>query len=110
MARVSKNLYYNIEESDISLEYKNLIFFFSSDVNAKRFKTKIIDFIDSENYKLKAKYNIEVDLSEMLLLSYYMKIEKRGFKVLKRELNLENNELCLIKINKNDIIKSKVGE
>lgn len=106
MARVSEHIYYNIEESDISLEYKNLVFFFSSELNAKKFKERILDFIDNENNKLKVKYNIEVDLSEMLLISYYMKIEKRGFKVLKRE----SNNLCLIKITKDDIIKSKVGE
>lgn len=110
MARVSKHVYYNIEESDISLEYKNLIFFFSSELNRDRYRTKILDFIDSENYKMKVKYNLEIDFSDMLLISYYSKIEKRGFKVLKRELNIATNELCLIKITKNDIIKSKVGE
>ena len=110
MARVSKNIYYNIEESDITLEYHNLIFYFSSDLNAKKFKTRVLDFIDTENYKLKCRYNVEIDLGDMLLISYYMKIEKRGFKVLKRELNIASNELYLIKITKNDIIKSKVGE
>lgn len=110
MARISKHIYYNIDESDIKLEYKNLEFYFSSDLNASRFKTKILDFIALENHKLKAKYNIEIDLSDMLMISYYMKIEKRGFRVYKKKLNIVNNELCLIKINKDDIIKSKVGD
>ena len=110
MARISKHIYYDIEESDIEIIYKDLVFYFSSDLNATRFQNKIIDFINIENLKLKAKYNIEVDLSDMLMISYYIKIEKRGFRVYKRKLNLENNEYYLIKITKDDIIKSKVGE
>lgn len=110
MARVSKNIYYNIEESDISLNYKDLILYFSSDFNANRFKTKILDFIALENYKLKAKYNVEVDFTDMLIISFYEKIEKRGFKVYKKVVDLDHNEKYLIKINKDDIINSKVGE
>lgn len=108
MARVSKNLYYNIDDSDIKLEYGSLIFYFSSDLNLQRYKSRIIDFTMVENYKLKAKYNVQVDLSDMLMISYYMKIEKRGFRVYKKEI--DDEKLYLIKINKDDIIKSKVGE
>ena len=110
MTRISKHIYYNIEESDIELIYKDLVLYFSSDLNAKRFQNKIIDFIKNENFKLKAKYNVEVDFTEMLILSYYLKIEKRGFKVFKRIIDLRINEYYLKKINKDDIIKSKVGE
>lgn len=110
MARISNHIYYDIDESDIKLEYNNLVFYFSSDFNLNRYQNKIIDFITLENYKLKAKYNIKVDFSEMLLISYYTKIEKRGFRIYKKQTDLLNNKLCLVKIDKNDIIKSKVGE
>ena len=110
MARISKHIYYDIDESDIKLEYNNLVFYFSSDFNLNRYKNKIIDFIKLENYKLEAKYNIKVDFSEMLLISYYMKIEKRGFRVYKKEIDLKNNKICFVKFDKNDIIKSKVGD
>ena len=110
MARVSSHIYYNIDESDIELRYKDLVFYFSSEFNIERYRNKIIRFIEEENYKLKAKYNVEVDLSDMLMISYYMKIEKRGFRVYKRIIDLDHNENKLIKISKDDIIKSKVGE
>ena len=110
MARVSKNIYYNIEDSDIKLNYRDLILYFSSDLNAKRFKEKSNNFVELENQKLKNKYHLELDLSDLLILSYYTKIEKRGFKVYKREIDLDHNENHLIRINKDDIIKSKVGD
>ena len=110
MARVSKHVYYNIEESDIELQYKDIILYFSSDFNRERFQNRIVDFVNDENFKLKAKYNVEVELSKMLILSYYSKIEKRGFRVYEKVVNIKNNENKLIRINKSDIITSKVGE
>lgn len=108
MARVSKHLYYNIDDSDISLSYNNLLLYFSSDLNAERFKSRIIDYINLENSKLKVKYNVDLDLTDMLIISYYNKVEKRGFRIYKEVTY--NDELCLKKVNKDDIIKSKVGE
>lgn len=107
--RVSKHIYYNIEESDIKLEYKNLIFYFSSELNRDRFKTRIIDFVENENFKMKTKYKTQIDFSDMFYISFYIKIEKRGFRIYKKELN-ETNELYLIKVNKDDIITSRVGD
>ena len=110
MARVSKNIYNDINESDLFIQYKDLILYFSSDVNVNRYQTKIINFINEENIKLKIKYNVTVDFSEMLIIAFYKKIEKRGFRVYKKVFDISNNEYYLQNINEHDIISSKVGE
>ena len=38
--------------------------------------------IFEETNKIKAKYKVDINLTNYLLLAYYKKIEKRGFKVL----------------------------
>lgn len=109
MARVSEHVYYDIFESDISIQYKDLIMFFSSEFNATRFQNKILNFINEENSKLKVKYNVEVEFDDMLIIAYYKKIEKRGFRVYKK-VNYSDSEYYLQLITEDDIIKSKVGE
>lgn len=109
MARVSNHVYYDIYESDISIQYKDLIMFFSSEFNANRFQNKILNFIKEENDKLKSKYNVIVEFDEMLIIAYYKKIEKRGFRVYKKVIYADN-EYYLQLITEDDIIKSKVGE
>lgn len=109
MARVSDHVYYDIFESDLSITYKDLIMYFSSEFNLTRFQNKILNFIKEENSKLKVKYNVEVEFDEMLIIAYYKKIEKRGFRVYKK-INYVDGEFYLQLITDNDIIKSKVGE
>ena len=109
MARVSDHIYYDIFESDLSITYKDLIMYFSSEFNLTRFQNKILNFIKEENSKLKVKYNVEVEFDEMLIIAYYKKIEKRGFRVYKK-INYIDGEFYLQLITDNDIIKSKVGE
>ena len=109
MARVSNHVYYDIFESDISIQYKDIIMFFSSEFNANRFQNKILNFIKEENDKLKSKYNVIVEFDEMLIIAYYKKIEKRGFRCYKK-IYYETEEYYLQIITEDDIIKSKVGE
>ena len=41
-----------------------------------------IEYVNEETNKIKAKYKVDINLTNYLLLAYYKKIEKRGFKVL----------------------------
>lgn len=101
--RKSVNLFYDMNESFISYEVSDLIFYFSSDFNKERFINQYREYIKNENYKLKCKYNVNINFDKMLLISFYKKIEKRGYKVLNKQ-----NDLKIV--NSYDIIYSKVGE
>ena len=75
-------IYYNIEDSNYFVEYENKYrFYFSSQYYKDKFTNRLEDFIDTENYKLKARFNLELDFKEMLLFHLYQRIEKRGFRI-----------------------------
>jgi len=84
-------VFQDIEESPFYYKYENFTFYFSSQFYRKNFKLKIDDYIKQETYKLKNRYKIfnakfyEI-LKEVLLISLYKKIEKRGFKVYLNEV------------------------
>lgn len=83
-----KNVYNIIEESPIYFEKGGIQFYFSSEFNLRRFKDSYKDYIKEENRKINNRYKIYVDLTYPLMLSLYVKIEKRGFKVFDTNLNL----------------------
>lgn len=84
-------VYQDIEESPFYYDYEDFKFYFSSQFYRRNFKLKVEDYIKQETYKLKNRYKIfnnkfyEI-LKEVLLISLYKKIEKRGFKVYLNEV------------------------
>lgn len=95
-----KNVYNIIDESPFYFDKKGLRMYFSSEFNRKRFKEAYEKFIKEENIKLNNRYNFRVDLSLPLLLSYYQRIEKRGFRIYR----IEDNFRLLKDINFSSII------
>lgn len=77
-----KRVEYNINRSEYYFRVNKLTFFFSSKFNKSRFENGFIDYVNEETNKIKAKYKVNINLTDYLLLAYYKKIEKRGFKVL----------------------------
>ena len=77
-----KRVEYDINKSEYYFMINNLTFFFSSQFNKNRFESGFIDYVNDETNKLKAKYKVNINLSDYLMVEYYKKIEKRGFKVL----------------------------
>lgn len=77
-----KRVEYNINKSEYYFKVNKLTFFFSSKFNKTRFENGFIDYVNEETNKIKAKYKVNINLTNYLLLTYYKKIEKRGFKVL----------------------------
>lgn len=73
---------YDIEKSEYSSKINNLKFYFSSIFNLRRFENNYKYFIDEETHKLQSKYHVNIDIFNYLLVVFYKKIEKRGFKVL----------------------------
>lgn len=77
-----KRVEYDINKSEYYFRVNKLTLFFSSKFNKTRFENGFIDYVNEETNKIKAKYKVYINLTNYLLLAYYKKIEKRGFKVL----------------------------
>lgn len=88
-----KRVEYNINRSEYYFKVNKLTFFFSSKFNKTRFENGFIDYVNEETNKIKAKYKVNINLTNYLLLTYYKKIEKRGFKVLTYDDNDDIIEL-----------------
>lgn len=77
-----KRVEYDINKSEYYFRVNKLTLFFSSKFNKSRFENGFIEYVNEETNKIKAKYKVDINLTNYLLLAYYKKIEKRGFKVL----------------------------
>ena len=78
-------IYLDLKESEYKINYNGLIYYFSSELYMNKFKNNVKQFIIEETAKIKAKYKINIYLDTMLTLSFYKKIEKRGFRVVYKE-------------------------
>lgn len=87
-----RGIYYDLNESEyvaiLNINNNEIKFYFSSLFNRRRFMEKSIVYLKNENLKLETFYNVKVNAGMLLLISLYKKIEKRGFKVL-----INNNEI-----------------
>lgn len=74
-------VYNNIEDSNYKLEVGKLRLYFSSEFNLKRFNDNYEKYIIDENFKLENKYHVKILANYYLLIAFYRKIEKRGFRI-----------------------------
>lgn len=88
-----KRVEYDINKSEYYFKVNKLTLFFSSKFNKTRFENGFIEYVQEETNKIKAKYKVDINLTNYLLLAYYKKIEKRGFKVLTYDDNDDIIEL-----------------
>lgn len=95
-----KLIYNDIKESKYFYDYDVLRFYFSSEFYRDKFKEKVIHYIIDERNKLSIRYKCILQCDDMLALTLYKKIEKRGFRV-------ENNQSRKI-LNEHYIIESNV--
>lgn len=88
---VTKNgIYLDLKESKFECVRNGLIFYFSSENYLDKYLENVSNYIKEESIKLKNKYLVECDFDKFLAISYYKKVEKRGFYVLDRF----NNEVA----------------
>ena len=84
----------NIEESEYKILKFGLVFYFSSEFYLQKFKNNVDNFVTTESLKMKNKYQINSNLELYFAISYYKKIEKRGFyiydDVTKKSITKEN--------------------
>lgn len=74
-------VYLDLKKTPIKTLNKGLIFYFSSEFYKKKFIENVNKYIHEENLKLKNKYKISNICDLFLAVSYYKKVEKRGFRV-----------------------------
>lgn len=93
-------VYKDISQSMYHYKYDKLDFYFSSYFYLEKFKKLVPNYIKDETMKLQIKYKCLIVCDEMLLISLYKKIEKRGYRVLYNGKELK--EKCYININFDD--------
>lgn len=92
-------IYNDINESKYTFKYDDLVFYFSSQFYQEKFERSYLQFLKDETMKLKIKFKCNIYCDEMILLLLYKKIEKRGFKVLYKNNELNENYYIDFKIN-----------
>ena len=100
--RRSERVFHDLTESTEYVEMLETRFYFSSSFNKDRFLNGYQSYIKEEEDKIIAKYNVIISVRYYLLISYYLKIEKRGFYITKLMKNvwipLERNRITFTEI------------
>ena len=86
-----RGIYYDLNESVYYFQYKDLVFKFSSKFYLNKFVSMFSDYKTNETLKIGSKYNCKIFCDNILLLNLYKKIEKRGFKVYYKDIELNEN-------------------
>lgn len=79
--KTKNGIYLDLKESEYKINYNGLIYYFSSELYMNKFQNKVKQFIIEETAKIKAKYKVNIYLDTMLSISFYKRIEKRGFRI-----------------------------
>lgn len=87
----------NINESKYIFVVDNLMLYFSSNFNKERFISNYNSYIDEETIKLENRYKINIDIKNLLVISFYKKIEKRGFYIVDINSKHEIKENAIFK-------------
>lgn len=74
-------IYYNLDESTYKFNVGDFTLYFSSIFYLNKYKDMYADYLVDENYKANVKYKCNMNLTNVLLITLYKTIEKRGFRV-----------------------------
>lgn len=98
---------YSLEDSPFFLRVDDFMFYFTSKFYMDKFKKEYQDYIHDETLRLNVKYKMIVYANEMLLLSFYKIIEKRGFKVQYKGVDLDKDYYidCLLNKEYSETVK-----
>lgn len=74
-------VYNDINDSTYNYDVGKITLYFSSNFNKDRFIKGYQTFIKEENAKIENKYHVKILANYYLLIAYYKRIEKRGFRI-----------------------------
>lgn len=80
----------DLKNSSYIYDYNNLKFYFSSELYLKKFQENLSYYIFMETTKIINKYKVKINLNLYLAISFYQKIEKRGFYIKYGNEEIEN--------------------
>lgn len=92
-------VFYELNDSPFFLRIDDFMFTFSSRFYKEKFEREYKEYLKAETLKLSVKFNSIIYADEMLLLSFYKKIEKRGFKVKYKGFDLDKDFYIDCKLN-----------
>lgn len=92
----ARGVYYDLSESTYKWKYKNITFYFSSNFYLTKFITLHFDYVDYINKKMKLEFGVRVDYSILALIKLYQRIEKRGFRVLVDNKEIQDYDIKII--------------
>lgn len=75
-------IFYELEKSPYIYNFKNITFYFSSMFYLEKFKNEVDNYIKNEEFRFFQRYKLKLEknyFSQFLAISFYKKIEKRGF-------------------------------
>lgn len=75
-------IFYELEKSLYIYNFKNITFYFSSMFYLEKFKNEVDNYIKNEELRFFQRYKLKLEknyFSQFLAISFYKKIEKRGF-------------------------------
>lgn len=76
--KTRNNIYHNLEESPFITKFNNFRFSFSSKFYQNKFEETLVNYINEESARFKKRYNVNINLTDLLAFNLYRKIEKRG--------------------------------
>lgn len=77
-----RGVYLDIFESEYYYDLDGVRYYFSSQLYMNKFKENVLNYVNENSIKLKLRYKININFDLFFTLSYYKKIEKRGFRVI----------------------------
>lgn len=75
-------IYYELEKSPYTYIFNNITFYFSSELYLKKFKKELKNYIKNEEFRFFQRYKLKLEtyyFKQFLAISFYKKVEKRGF-------------------------------
>ena len=84
--------YTDINESDIFCIFNKYVYYFTSQFNKNKFEENVNDYVYLEEIKIKNRYSVNINLKDYLAFSYYKKVQKKGFRVEKDNIKIDENK------------------
>ena len=86
--QTKRGIYYNLKETPYVMAIGKIKFYFSSQFYLNKFYEGYKEYCVDEMSKFNYLYNCKINTLDLFLINYYKKIEKRGFRII-----LDNEEI-----------------